>query len=216
MTRLAKWAAIAALAFAVCACTPQNAPWHGDDIGGSFPALDFTLTRATDGQVVTAKDYKGKVTLLYFGYTDCPDICPTTLANMVSVLGRLGPDARNVRLLFITVDPGRDSLAVLKKYTSLFAPQIVGLRGTPDQLESLARRYRVAYSVTPAKGDTPYTVTHSSAMYVFDKQGNARLIETSLSGTPASLVDIPGTAADLARLVHEGPQSLWGKLRAVF
>ncbi len=105
-----------------------------------------------------------------------------------------------MRVLFVTVDPNRDSLPVLKDYTAAFAPQMVGLRGTADQLAALAKRYRVAYSVTPAKGDQPYAVTHCSAIYVFDQTGKVRLLISSMAtATP----DIDGAAADLARLVDQ-------------
>ncbi len=133
---------------------------------------------ASTGKPVTATDFRGKVVLLYFGYTLCPDFCPTTLTNLADVLDKLGALANQVRILFVTVDPNRDSLDTLKGYVKLFAPQIVGLRGTPDQLAELARRYRVAYSVTPASNGHPYQVTHSSIVFVFDAAGQARLILT--------------------------------------
>ncbi len=108
------------------------------------------MTDAMTGQKVTAADFRGKVVLLYFGYTQCPDFCPTTLTNLTHVLDRLGARAKDVRVLFVTVDPNRDTLPVLKQYAAAFGPQVVGLRGTPDELANLARRYRVGYSVMPA------------------------------------------------------------------
>jgi protein SCO1/2 len=169
------------------------------DVSDSSPDLDFAMTRARDGKLVTAADYRGDVVLLYFGYTFCPDVCPLTLTNVAAVLTRLGPLADHVRVLFVTVDPNRDTLPVLKQYVSAFGPQFVGLRGTPDQLAALARRYRIAYSVTSSNGR--YEVTHSSAIYAFDASGAARLLIPSLaSSTP----DIAGTAADLRRLIRKG------------
>ena len=109
-------------------------------------------------------------------------------------------------MLFVTVDPNRDLLDVLKTYVKLFAPQIVGLRGTPDQLDSLARRYRVAYSVTPASNGHPYQVTHSSIVFVFDAAGQARLLLTSMA---TQKPDIDGVAADLRRLIRPTQPSLW-------
>lgn len=171
----------------------------GDDVTGSFPRLAFTLTRATDGKTVTAADYRGRAMLLYFGYTFCPDVCPTTLLNLAQALKRLGPLANRTRVLFVTVDPNRDTLSILKDYGPQFSPQVEGMRPTPDELASLARRYRAAYSISAGDKDHPYTVTHSSAIYVFDRSGNARFLLTSMSGgTP----DIDGTAADLRRLVE--------------
>ena len=170
------------------------------DVSGSAPALQFTMTRASDGKLVTDADYRGQVVFLYFGYTFCPDVCPTTLVNLAQILGHLGPDAQQVRVLFVTVDPQRDTLAVLAAYVKNFAAQIDGLRGTPDQLASLARRYRLVYSVTPQTKDHPYEVTHASATYVFDKSGAARLLVPSLtSATP----DIAGITLDLKRLIGE-------------
>ncbi|HEX3887588.1 MAG TPA: SCO family protein [Phenylobacterium sp.] len=181
------------------ACSEPSHWRVGDDVTGSFPPLAFTLTRATDGKTVTAADYRGKVVLLYFGYTFCPDVCPTTLLNLAQALKQLGPLVNQARVLFITVDPNRDTLPILKDYGAQFAPQIEGMRPTPDQLAGLARRYRAAYSVSPGDKDHPYVVTHSSAVYVFDKHGNARFLLTSMS-TGAS--DTAGAAADLRRLLE--------------
>jgi protein SCO1 len=175
--------------------------WHSVDISGSLPRLAFTMTRASDGKTVTAADYRGFVTLLYFGYTYCPDVCPTTLSNVAQTLDRLGPDANHVKVLFVTVDPDRDTLDVLRRYAAFFSPRIDALRGTPNQIAALARRYRVVYSVTPPAKGHPYEVTHSEAIYVFDAKGNVRLLVPSFaSGKP----DIAGNAADLARLARKG------------
>jgi protein SCO1 len=171
------------------------------DVSGNSPPLEFAMTRASDGRRVTEADYRGRIVMLYFGYTFCPDACPTTLANVAEILKRLGPDAERVRLLFVTVDPDRDTLPVLGEYVKNFAPQIEGLRGDSDEIASLARRYRVAYSVTPATKTHPYEVTHGSAIYVFDGSGAARLLIPSL-GSGAG--DVAGVAADLRRLA-EGP-----------
>jgi protein SCO1/2 len=178
----------------------QPSHWQaGDDVTGSFPPLAFTLTRAADGKTVTAADYRGRVVLLYFGYTFCPDVCPTTLLNVGHALNQLGPLAKETRVLFVTVDPNRDTLTILKDYGPQFAAQVEGMRPTPDQLADLARRYRAAYSVTPGGKDHPYQVTHSSAIYVFDKDGNARFLLTSLSSGAS---DTHGAAADLRRLIE--------------
>jgi protein SCO1 len=158
------------------------------------------MTRASDGRAVSQADYRGKVVLLYFGYTFCPDVCPTTLSNLADVLTRLGADASNVRVLFVTVDPGRDTLPILAEYTASFGRQVEGLRGTPDQLAALARRYRILYSVRPETKDHPYEVTHSSAIYVFDRSGSARLLVPSLSSAKPDVADL---AADLRRLTDE-------------
>jgi len=155
-----------------------------------MPKLEFAMTRASDDAAVTAHDYRGRVVLLYFGYTHCPDICPATLANLADVLHRLGARAKDVAVLFVTVDPNRDTLPILKSYTNAFAPQIDGLRGSPDALAALARRYRVAYGVT----ENPYTVMHTSAVFFFDPKGRARLVTMSTENT----ADV---AADIKRLL---------------
>ena len=133
----------AGLALAILEGCGDGASWHSADVSGSLPPLSFSLTRSEDGKRVTEADYRGKIVLLYFGYTQCPDECPSTLANTAEILSRLGADAQYVRVLFVTVDPNRDTAPILSTYTRNFAPEIVGLRGTPDALAALARRYRV-------------------------------------------------------------------------
>ncbi len=197
----------AALFLALLICGPQAKAWNSTDMTGALPALNFTMTRATDGKTVTAADFKGKVILLYFGYTFCPDVCPTTLLDIATMLKTMGKQADDVRVLFVTVDPDRDTLPVLKNYTNAFAPQIMGLRGAPDQLATLAKRYRVAYSVTPASGGNPPEVTHSSAVYVFDRDGAIKLLFTGLAVQNAKL---DGMTADLRQLVSQsGHASIW-------
>lgn len=179
----------------------RDRPWHTTDVSGNLPPLAFTLTRAEDARTVTAADFRGDMALLYFGYTLCPDACPTTLAALDRIVDDLGPRGHGVRILFVTVDPNRDTLPVLKTYVASFGTEVIGLRGTPDQLAALARRYRVAYSVRPGDARHPYRVTHSSAVYVFDREGDARLLITSLA---AASPDIDGVAADLRRLTGAG------------
>jgi protein SCO1 len=183
---------------------------HSTDISGTLPALDFTMTRASDGKEVGAAGYRGKVILLYFGYTFCPDVCPTTLLNLTMILKTLGPLADKVRVLFVTVDPDRDTLDLLKQYASSFAPQTVGLRGTADQLAALAKRYRVAYSFEHATKDHPYEVTHSSAVYVFDRNGSIRLLISELgTATP----ELGACVEDLRKVIEESSyQSLWQRI----
>ena len=153
------------------------------DISGAMPELDFRMTRASDGAAVTGKDYRGKVVALYFGYTNCPDVCPATLANLADMAGRVkNPD---LRILFVSVDPARDTGERLSKYAAAFSPQIEGLRGSDNQLAELARRYRVAYSVDSAP---PYAVMHSNAVFFFDRAGKARLVTTD-TGNPAAMAE---------------------------
>ena len=160
---------ITALFFAMLTLLGCSKPgWHMTDISGAMPRLDFHMT--ANGKPVTAADLKGKVVALYFGYTHCPDVCPTTLANLTDMMAKVGnPD---VRVLFVTVDPDRDTDAVLADYAKAFSPQVVGLRGTANQLAALARTYRVAYTVKPGP---PYEVMHSNAVFFFDRNGRAHI-----------------------------------------
>jgi protein SCO1/2 len=187
---------LALLLLFLASCSRGGA-WHATDISGSLPALDFEMTRANDGKTVTEQDYRGKVTLLFFGYTDCPDVCPMTLSNIVHVLRGMGPAANGIRVLFVTVDPGRDTVPVLKRYAAAFGPRIDALRGTPDALATLARRYRVAWSVRPGAGSMPYEVSHSSSIFAFDRGGSARLLISTLA---TNQPDFTGVAEDLRRL----------------
>jgi protein SCO1/2 len=203
-------AAAAALIGSLLLASPPARAWNSDDMTGALPKLAFTLTRATDGKAVTAADYKGKVVLLYFGYTFCPDVCPTTLLNITTMLKKMGKQAEDVRVLFVTVDPNRDTLPVLKQYTGAFAPEVVGLRGTPGQLANLAKRYRVSYSVTPAHDGKPYEVTHGAAVYVFNRAGDIKLLFTDLSKPNSKLAP---TLADLKAMVNgAGSESWWRRI----
>lgn len=179
--------------------------WNSTQIG-ELPALDFQMMRASDRKVVGAADYRGKVVLLYFGYTFCPDACPTALLSISEMLRPLGARADDVRVLFVTVDPNRDTLDILKQYTESFAPQVDGLRGTADQLAALAKRYRVAYSVEALPNGKGFEVTHGAAVYVFDRGGAPRLLFTGLAQPNA---EIEPAAADLRELVTQGPNGSW-------
>jgi protein SCO1/2 len=164
------------------------------NINGLVPDLAFSMTDVQTGRQVTAKDFSGGTVLLYFGYTNCPDVCPATLYNVDRILHLLGAKAENIHLLFVTVDPNRDTAPVLAQYTALFGPSITGLRGSADTLYALARRYRVVFSVTK----TPiYAVTHSSAIYVFDASGRAQFL---IAGLDTTAPDLKGIAADLAAI----------------
>lgn len=177
----------ALMALMLLAACQHKTNWYGTNITGVMPDLTFTMTRADNGRVVSASDFRGKEVLLYFGYTNCPDVCPTTLANIAEALNKLGPRAKDVRVLFVTVDPNRDTLPVLKNYAKAFSPEMVGLRGTPDAIASLARRYRVAYSVDPGP---PYEVSHSSAVFFFDANGKARVVTLTTDDTAALAGDM--------------------------
>ena len=188
-------AAAAALIGALLLASPPARAWNSDDMTGALPKLAFTLTRATDGKAVTAADYKGKVVLLYFGYTFCPDVCPTTLLNITTMLKKMGKQAEDVRVLFVTVDPDRDTAPILKAYVNAFSPEMDGLRGTANAIAILARRYRVAYAVKKPTRTQPYEVNHSSAVFFFDRKGHARLVTLTTN-------DTAGVASDIERLIE--------------
>jgi protein SCO1 len=183
--------------------------WHNTDITGYVPNLSFSMMDANTGKPITQAAFKGDFTLLYFGYTQCPDVCPLTLQRVAQVFDKLGKDARQFRFLFVTVDPNRDTLPVLKQYTAAFSPLFVGLRGDDNTIARLARRYRIAYSVATATKTHPYEVTHSSAIYVFAPNGAPRLLLGSLASTDP---DIGGTAQDLAHLLHQPKPGLLSTL----
>lgn len=170
--RLAILAAVLPLLFA-CQAQPQ---WQLNNVRGHLPDLQFNLTNDLD-QPVTAANYRGKIVMLYFGYTHCPDVCPLTLAHMHQVIQKLGADARDVQFLMVTVDPDRDTPAVLRQYVTTFDPRFVGLTGTQDQIAALAKRYRAFYKrEVPKTPSGNYEVDHSSAIYIFDREGHARLL----------------------------------------
>ncbi|OYV27180.1 MAG: cytochrome c oxidase assembly protein [Halothiobacillus sp. 20-54-6] len=151
--------------------------WNATDISGVMEPLTFNLTD-DQGKSVTGKDYRGKVVMLYFGYTFCPDICPQTLTRLAASLMALGNQAEKVKVLFVSVDPNRDTPKVLREYVKYFSPQMLGLTGTQSQLKDVTKRYRVAYSYGKGYPDkkTFYVVNHSASIYMFDPKGDARLL----------------------------------------
>lgn len=174
--RYGAWAAVAVMAFVTLAVglgwfvtdgpiRPQSERASGvPDIGGAF-----TMTNHR-GETVTDRDILGKPTLIFFGFTSCPEVCPTTLSDISGWLQELGSDAERLNVLFASVDPERDTVEQLANYVSLFDPRIVGLTGTPDQLAAMAKAYRVYYSKVPLK-EGGYTMDHSAMVYMMDAGG---------------------------------------------
>jgi protein SCO1/2 len=182
----------------IVGCTHDDGHWQLTNVTGHLPDLAFKLTADT-GQSITASAFRGNTTLVYFGYTHCPDVCPETMARLMQVLEKVpANDAKQVRILFISVDPARDTPQALHAYVTAFdAQHIRGLTGTDAQVESLAKRYRVAYQMEKRDSNGSYEVTHSSAVYIFDRAGHARLLATS-GDSPDAI------AHDLQRLIeHE-------------
>ncbi|MGO4501613.1 MULTISPECIES: SCO family protein [unclassified Dyella] len=155
----------------------DNIEWRLTNVTGHMPDLDFQLVD-DHGKKVSGQDFRGKVVLLYFGYTHCPDVCPLTLAQLHVVMQRLGPLADGARILFVSVDPARDTPEIMHAYVNAFDPRAVGLSGTPREIEALSKRYRSAFTREPDRADGQYEVSHSSAIYLFDDQGKARLLST--------------------------------------
>ncbi len=156
-------AGAAMLAAAVLYVLPGDAT-RPSSVGGPFRLLDH------NGRAVTDADFKGHPFLVFFGFTHCPDICPTALFEMSEVLKRLGPDADKTAALFISVDPERDTPEKLKDYVSSFHPRIIGLTGTPAEIEAVAKAYRAYAKKVPLEGGD-YTMDHSAIVYLMDKEG---------------------------------------------
>lgn len=190
-------AATIALA-ALSACSDRS--WHGKDIASLMPALEFELTSET-GEAVTEQVFAGRPVAIYFGFTHCPDICPTTLAKLVAAV-RLLPEplARRMQLAFVSVDPDRDTPQRLADYTAAFSDRMLGLSGTQPQLRSLTRRYRITYGYEDPREDGSYDVSHSSAILVFGAGGEARLMLLDSLG-------VAEIAADLERLLSEAAEN---------
>jgi protein SCO1 len=149
--------------------------YHGLELQSPKPAADFTLTGG-DGQPVNLSDYKGKVTVLYFGYTFCPDVCPTTLADLAQAMKKLGQRANDVQVVMVTVDPERDTPQRMAEYVAYFNPTFVGLSGTPDQIAAAATPYGIYYQKHEGTPATGYLVDHTATMTVLDREGRVGLM----------------------------------------
>ncbi|WP_372871231.1 SCO family protein [Paenalcaligenes niemegkensis] len=146
-------------------------------VRGFLPDLRFELTTA-ENATVTQDDFSGKIVLMFFGYASCPDICPTTMAQLSEVVNQLGDDGDKVRVLFVSVDPHRDTPEILQSYVDAFDTNAIGLTGTERNIANLARRYRVAYQIEKPKTDNieHYDVAHSRGIYIFDDKGKAQIL----------------------------------------
>jgi protein SCO1/2 len=169
-----------------------NAPkesFKSVDITGAEYARELSLTDA-DGRRRTLADFKGKVTLVFFGYTQCPDVCPTTLGELAAVKRELGKDGERLQGVFVSVDPQRDTPQVLKAYVGAFDPSFVGLRGSEEETKAVARDFKVFYARVPGRTEGSYTVDHTAGTYVFDAQGRVRLFVRYGSGAEALRHDL--------------------------
>ena len=194
---LAGAAAVVGLGVGLAACQPAKPTFKAIDITGADYARGFALPDAT-GQQRTLADFKGKVVVVFFGYTQCPDVCPTTMAELAEVKRALGTDGAKVQGVFITIDPERDTPELLKAYVANFGPDFVALRGSPEQLKTLAKDFKVFYAKVPGKAEGSYTMDHTAGSYIFDTQGRVRLFTRYGTGAKALADDLKQLLSDAA------------------
>jgi protein SCO1 len=174
MRAFARLAVILCAALAAAACGPDAPKFKASDVTGTAYGRDFQLVDHT-GKPRTLADYRGKAVVLFFGYTQCPDACPTTLTALAEAMKRLGPDADHVQVLFVTIDPERDTPALLAQYVPAFDPRFVGLYGDADATARTAKEFKVVYQKQPGTTPGTYSMDHSAGTFVFDPQGKLRL-----------------------------------------
>ena len=196
-TRRFLFALAAVGVFALAGCERAAPPhrFNAIDLTGASYAQGFNLPDF-NGKPRTLADFKGKVTVVFFGYTQCPDACPTTMAELSGILKTLGPDASRVQVVFITVDPSRDTAALLKNYVTNFRPDFLALRGDEAQTQQVIRDFKVLVEKVPGKTADSYTIDHTAGTYIFDPMGRIRLF-ASQSLDPAMLT------ADIQALLAE-------------
>ena len=163
--------------------------FRGADITGADYARTLALPDV-NGQPRTLADFKGKVTVVFFGYTQCPDVCPTTMAELAQVKKSLGADGDKLQGVFVTIDPERDTPEILKSYMASFDPSFVALRGTVEQTQAAAKEFKVFFAKVPGKTEGSYTMDHTAGAFVLDGKGNARLFERFGGGAEALAADI--------------------------
>ncbi len=176
---------------ALSACSPPGSKYHATDISGSDIGRNWRLPDTT-GAERTAKDYTGKVAAVFFGFIQCPDVCPTTLAELAQVRQELGDDADRLQVLFITVDPERDTPEIVEQYVTQFDPSFVGLRGDTEQLAAAARAFKVFYAKVPTQDGSNYTMDHSAGLYLFGPDGDVQLYARYGQPVPELTSDIRG------------------------
>jgi protein SCO1 len=178
------------VALMLLACSEKKVAFNSVDITGAAYAQDFSLPDV-DGKTRTMKDFAGKVVVVFFGFTQCPDVCPTTMAEVSSVKKALGADGDKLQAIFITIDAERDTAAVLKAYVANFDPSFVGLRpASADALADAAKAFKIYYKKTEGKTPTTYSMDHTAASYVFDPKGRIRLFTRYGSGVEPLTSDV--------------------------
>lgn len=177
MKKLVKFLLLSLMFFCFVACQPQNGASTKlvatDITGADFP-VSLQLTDHT-GKVRSLGDFKGKVIALFFGYTNCPDVCPTTMSDLRQTMKLLGEQANDVQVLFVTLDPARDTQEVLAQFVPAFDSRFIGLRGTEEEIAATAAVFKIFSNKVKSEGASGYTIDHSAGMYVFDKTGKIRL-----------------------------------------
>jgi len=194
---LALLALTTAGALALSGCE-RRAPAHhfnAVDLTGAEYARQFSLPDF-DGKPRTLADFKGKVTAVFFGYTQCPDACPTTMAELAGIEKSLGADASRLQVVFITVDPSRDTAALLKNYVTNFRPDFLALRGDEAQTKAVTKEFRVFYEKVPGRTDDTYTIDHTAGTYLFDTQGRIRLFASQSLDPSLLALDIRALLAE--------------------
>ena len=166
---------------------PPN--WQASDVTGMMPDLEFTLT-GPDGTAVDANSLRGKPAVLFFGFTSCPDVCPTTLTQLSVVIKKLGAQANDIQIVLVSVDPGRDTPEVMKNYTASYGPWLLGLTGSEEALSSLRKAYGVYAAMESSDSKGTYNVMHSAAVFAFDAKGRARLLISDVQNSDAVVSDL--------------------------
>jgi protein SCO1/2 len=174
--------------FGLAGCTDQPAAFRGSDISGTKLGQQWKLTDM-NGQARDQSSFVGKVQLVFFGFAQCPDVCPTSLSELSEAMKLLGPDADRVQVLLVTVDPERDTPDLLRQYLSAFDPRFMGLTGTPEQVRQAASSFKAFYSKVPRPGGD-YTMDHSASFYLLDRNGEARVLLSNNMGAAAIAHDI--------------------------
>ena len=186
---IAAYALFISSAALLTACSGDKPKFSAIDVTGADYAKDFALTDH-NGQAKSIKDFAGKVVVLFFGYTQCPDVCPTTMTELVAVKKLLGSEGDKLQGLFVTVDPARDTPEVLKSYMANFDPTFLALYAAPEALAVVAKDYKVYYKKAEGKTPTSYTMDHSAGSYIYDTQGKLRLYTRYGSGVAPLAADI--------------------------
>lgn len=171
------------------ACSPDGPAFRGVNLTGADYARDFSLTDH-NGQLRSLKDLRGKVVVVFFGFTQCPDVCPTSMQELAEVKAALGADGERLQGIFISVDPERDTLELLKAYMENFDPSFLALRPTPEQLPALAKDFKIYYKKVDGTTPTSYSMDHSAGSYLYDPQGRLRVYHRYGSGTEALTEDV--------------------------